>query len=498
MASLRPRLFRSLQWQVSRYVLEPLGLLRERFRAVETGNLDSPGPTPRPVRDEIDLLHRQFDQTLGEVRRVHAIEVAAERELVAAQRDEHYRGDLEAVNGLLNSRIAELDEANDRINRLSLQLEDRNLLLEKAIKNISALNRVGVALSSELDIDRLVQLLINISVKGLRVEIGSIFLFDDRREHLVVRASSGLPAELDPTLSLTPGESVSGTVAGNGQPLLIRHVDGSQGIKPLSRFGFTRRSVLCVPIKMKDRVLGTIELTNRRGGESFSIDDLEMLQSIANQAAVAIENANLYCDVQRTYLETVLALVQAVEEKDRYTRGHSDRVTAFSVKIAGAMGLPAREIRMIEYAGILHDIGKIGIDLAIIQKKERLTPEELAVVRKHPLIGERIIRPIGFLAAALPGIAQHHERFDGCGYPLGICGDRIALEARILAVADAYDAMITDRPYRKPLPKDDAIAELLRCSGSQFDPVVVEHFVELLHNDPQIHRLEVEAAAVGT
>ena len=237
------------------------------------------------------------------------------------------------------------------INRLALQLEDRNLLLEKAVKSISALNRVGVALSSELDIDRLVQLLINISVKGLRVEIGSIFLFDERRERLVVRASSGLPADFDPTLSIAPGESVSGTVASSGQPLLIRHVDGSQGIKPLSRFGFTRRSVLCVPIKMKDRVLGTIELTNRRGEESFSIDDLEMLQSIANQAAVAIENANLYRDVQRSYLETVLALVQAVEEKDQYTRGHSERVTAFSVKIAHAMGLSQRQLRMIEYAG---------------------------------------------------------------------------------------------------------------------------------------------------
>jgi HD-GYP domain-containing protein (c-di-GMP phosphodiesterase class II) len=173
-------------------------------------------------------------------------------------------------------------------------------------------------------------------------------------------------------------------------------------------------------------------------------------------------------------------------------------VTAFSVKIANAMGLPPRQVRMIEYAGVLHDIGKIGIDLAIIHKKGRLTPEEFAVVRNHPLVGERIIRPIGFLADALPAIAQHHERFDGCGYPRGITGDRMAVEARILAVADAYDAMITERPYRKPLSKDDAIGELRRCSGSQFDPLVVEHFVELLHNDPEIHRVEVEASTVGT
>ncbi len=479
---------------VLRSVVEPLDRLHERFRAAAAADLDG----GEPAGDEIERLHRQFDRMLGEVRRAHAIEIVAERELLAALREERYRGELEEMNGLLNSRVEALDEANERINRLALQLEDRNLLLEKAVKNISALNRVGVALSSELDIDRLVQLLINISVKGLRVEIGSILLFDERCEHLIVRASSGLPADADQSLFVASGESVSGIVAASGQALLIRHVDGTQAIKPLSRFGFTRRSVLCVPIKMKARVLGTIELTNRRGGESFSIDDLEMLQSIANQAAVAIENANLYRDVQRSYLETVLALVQAVEEKDRYTRGHSERVTAFSVKIANAMGLAPRHVRMIEYAGVLHDIGKIGIDLAIIQKRGRLTAEEFTVIKNHPLIGERIIRPIGFLADALPAIAQHHEQYDGRGYPRGLTGEQIAPEARILAVADAYDAMITERPYRKPLPKCEAIAELERCSGSQFDPLVVEHFLELLHNDAEIHRLEIEAAAVGT
>lgn len=479
---------------VSRYIVGPLERLLERFGAA-ADRLDAAAPATA-VRGEIDLLHREFDRMLCVLRRRHAFEVAAECEQVAAQQEERHRARLEEVNDQLTSRIAELDEANDRINHLALQLEDGNLSLEKAIKSISALNRVGVALSSELDIDRLVQLLINISVKGLRVEIGSILLFDERRGQLVMRASSGLPAGCDPALSVAPGESVSGLVADSGQPLLIRHVDGSQGIKTLSRYGFTRRSVLCVPIRIKDRVLGTIELTNRRGGESFSIDDLEMLQSIANQAAVALENASLYRDVQRGYLETVLALVQAVEEKDRYTRGHSERVTAFSVKIAQAMGLPPRQVRMIEYASVLHDIGKIGIDLAIIQKNGILTPEELAVIKTHPLIGERIIRPIGFLADALPAIAQHHERFDGCGYPLGISGERLAVASRILAVADAYDAMITDRPYRKPLPKGAAISELTRCAGSQFDPKVVEHFIELLHNDPDVHQRE--EVAVGT
>jgi putative nucleotidyltransferase with HDIG domain len=439
---------------LSRRVLGPVQALLGRFDAAGSVVPDAGAPGARPVRDEIDLLHSRFD--------------------------------------------AMRDEANESINRLAMQLEEKNLSLEKAVKNISALNRVGVALSSELDIDRLTQLLVNISVKGLRVEVGTIQLLDERTGRLVVRASCGLPGAIDPELAVVPGGSVSGTVAGDGKPLLIRRVDGTSGVKVLSRLGYTRRSVLCVPIKIKERVLGTIELTNRRGEESFSFEDLEMLQSIANQAAVAIENANLYRDVQRSYLETVLALVQAVEEKDRYTRGHSERVTAFSVKIAQSLGLDPRQVRMIEYAGVLHDIGKLGIDQAIIQKNGRLTPEEYTVIKNHPLIGERIVRPIGFLADALPAIAQHHERVDGKGYPRGLEGERMALEARILSVADAYDAMITERPYRKPLAREAAVAELVRCSGSQFDPTVVEHFIELLHNDPEVQRLEMEASTVGT
>ncbi len=479
-------------------LLPALERLGERFSAARAGNLEPlPGP-PHEARDEIELLHRQFEEMLADLRRVHEREVEAERRLVASQRDERFRAEFELVDIQLNARIAELDRANERINRLALELEEKNASLVKAVKNISALNRVGVALSSELDIDRLVQLLINISVKGLRVETGAIFLYDDAREHLVLRAWSGFPERFDPTLRVWPGESVSGAVAASRQPLLIGLVDGSQGVRERSRYGFVRRSVLCVPVKIKQRVLGTIELANRRGEESFGFEDLEMLQSIANQAAVAIENANLYRDLQRSYLETIRALVQAVEEKDRYTRGHSERVTLFAVKIARAMRLPARQLEMLQYAGALHDIGKIGIDLSIIHKSGRLTEVEFAEIRNHPLIGERILRPIGFLADALPAVAQHHERFDGTGYPLGLKAEQLAREARILAVADAYDAMITERPYRKPLSRRDAVSELLRCSGTQFDPAIVEHFVEILDNDPEVQRLEAEIAAVGT
>jgi HD-GYP domain-containing protein (c-di-GMP phosphodiesterase class II)/HAMP domain-containing protein len=481
----------------ARLVTGPLTGLVARFRQAGQGALQGdPGP-PATVRDEIGLLHRHFEEMIGEIRSTHEREVAKERELVALQRDTRYQAELEDVNAQLTSRITELDEANGQINRLALQLEERNRSLEKAVKNISALNRVGVALSSELDLDRLVKLLVNISVKGLRVEVGYLMLLDEQSGRLAMRAWAGLPEGFDPTLQLELGDGVSGTVAQTGKPLLLRTVDGTQGVRAQSRYGFTRRSVLAVPIRSKGRLLGAIELANRRGAETFGEEDLEMLSSIANQAAIAIENANLYREVQKSYFDTIRALVQAVEEKDKYTRGHSERVTTFSVKIAAKMGLAAQQVRTIRYAGVLHDIGKIGIDLKILQKKERLSAEEYTVVKNHPLIGMRILEPIGFLADVLPGVSQHHERYDGFGYPRGLRGEQMAFEARILAVADAYDAMITERPYRKPLLRRDAIAELQRCSGKQFDPLVVENFIEILDNDPEIRQLEERLLTVG-
>jgi len=308
---------------------------------------------------------------------------------------------------------------------------------------------------------------------------------------------TGMGEGFDPRATVNPGESVSGMVAKTGDPLLIPAVDGSGGIKSESRYGFTRRSVISAPIKIRDKFLGVIELDNKKGAAGFNEDDLQMLQSIANQAAVAIENANLYRQVQRSYFDTIKALVQAVEEKDNYTRGHSERVTTFSIKIAEKMGFSSRKLQAIRYGGVLHDIGKIGINVNIIQKPGRLTQEEYTIIKNHPLIGERIISPIAFLKDVLPVVSQHHERYDGKGYPLGLDGSKTAPEARVMAVADAYDAMITARPYRNPRPREEAIAELRRCSGTQFDPIVVEHFLEILDEDPEIRKLEESLSEIG-
>jgi HD-GYP domain-containing protein (c-di-GMP phosphodiesterase class II) len=170
------------------------------------------------------------------------------------------------------------------------------------------------------------------------------------------------------------------------------------------------------------------------------------------------------------YLETISALARAVEARDDYTGGHIERVRRHSLKIARVRGVPANNLRQLEFGAVLHDVGKIGIPDAILRKRGALDAEEWTFMRHHPEIGRRVLEGISFLAEALDAVAYHHERWDGAGYPDGLVGDAIPLFGRIVAVADAYDAMTTDRPYRRGMPEDVALAEIERGRGSQFDP----------------------------
>jgi hypothetical protein len=186
---------------------------------------------------------------------------------------------------------------------------------------------------------------------------------------------------------------------------------------------------------------------------------------------------------QQAYEATVGALCQAVETKDFYTRGHSDRVSRGSVMIAREIGMRGERVEAIRYAGMLHDVGKLGVPTKVLQKTGKLTEEEYAAIQLHPMRGLDIVREIGFLDEALAGIMHHHERIDGRGYPMGLAGDEIPEFARVLAVADAFDSMTSTRSYRGARPVDEAIAELRKWSGTQFDPAFVDAFVAAIKRD---------------
>jgi hypothetical protein len=186
---------------------------------------------------------------------------------------------------------------------------------------------------------------------------------------------------------------------------------------------------------------------------------------------------------QRAYEATVSALCQAVETKDFYTRGHSERVSRGSVMIATEIGMRPERVAAIRYAGMLHDVGKLGVPTSVLQKRSSLTDDEYAAIQLHPMRGLDIVREIGFLDEALAGIMHHHERIDGRGYPMGLAGDEIPEFARVLAVADAFDAMTSDRSYRGARPVPEAVIELRKWAGKQFDPAFVDAFVTAIERD---------------
>jgi len=215
--------------------------------------------------------------------------------------------------------------------------------------------------------------------------------------------------------------------------------------------------------------------------QNFKLQDMNrnLEQKVRDRTKQVAEK---HQELRTAYVQTIRALAEAVDAKDAYTRGHSERVGVYASKIARQMGFPKEMIERVYIAGLLHDVGKIGVRDAVITKPDRLTAEEYDEIKQHPEIGARILEPVDFLSEVVPCVRHHHEWFDGsdAGYPDRLHGDRIPLPSRIILVADTVEAMTSDRPYRKALPLDVVVTELNKYSGSQFDPICVEAFLALL------------------
>lgn len=236
------------------------------------------------------------------------------------------------------------------------------------------------------------------------------------------------------------------------------------------------RSVMCAPLESTKTIVGAIYVDTLDRKDAFTERDLALLSALGKQAGVAVERAQLFEKLQQFLLDAVRTLVAAVEAKDHYTRGHSERVTLYALAIAEIMEFPPNKLTEIRIAGLLHDIGKIGVPEKILNKPGKLTPAEFEKIKLHPTLGARIVQNIKGTDHIVNIILHHHERFDGKGYPDGLKGNKIPLPARIIAIADSYDAMTSERPYRMPMSTEDAFAEILRNNGTQFDPDVVRAF----------------------
>jgi putative nucleotidyltransferase with HDIG domain len=210
--------------------------------------------------------------------------------------------------------------------------------------------------------------------------------------------------------------------------------------------------------------------------QEWSHDDRQQAHRVADQMAVALSNAGLVSQLKDMRWGTLTAFARAIDAKSPWTAGHSERVTATAIKLGQELGLPENEIDILHAGGLLHDVGKIGIPVELLDKPAALTPEERLQIQEHVLIGVRILKPIRSFEDCLPIVREHHERFDGKGYPYGVAGESISLHGRIFAVADVHDALISDRPYRKGMLPERVMTIMREGSGTQFDPRVVDAF----------------------
>jgi len=242
--------------------------------------------------------------------------------------------------------------------------------------------------------------------------------------------------------------------------------------------------VVAFPVMLGSR-LSAVLCVVRIDGRNFSEEELDQGRQLADQVAVAFSNSSLIEELKALTWGTLEALARAIDAKSPWTAGHSGRVTAMALKIAQALGRSRSELQVLHRGALLHDVGKLGISIALLDKPGRLEYDEMQQVMAHPSIGGRILEPISAFADILPIVTDHHERWDGRGYPNGLAGEEIHINARILAVADTYDAMTSDRPYRKGRDTDAAVEEIRNEAGSQFDPRVVEAFLVMIGRDPK-------------
>ena len=334
---------------------------------------------------------------------------------------------------------------------ISAIVKNAGLLTENRdkIERLEHLMGITEYVNSTLELDILLDKMLEASTHMLEAEAGSILLLE--KDELVFASATGDQKEKIKNVRVPIGEGIAGWVAREDRSVLVADAQNDPRFfkKADEKTTFKTKSIIAVPLKTKQKLVGVMEVINKKGGDFFNEDDKNLLEALANQAAVAIENAKLYTETQDMFMNTIKCLAETIDKKDNYTRHHSDGVTTYSMEIGSTLGMPDMELKELKIAALFHDIGKIGVDESILRKPAKLTEQEFLEIKKHPDEGANILEPIPQLKDILPVIRHHHERFDGNGYPGGLAGEDIPMHSRIISIADTMDAMLTDRPYRK-------------------------------------------------
>lgn len=346
-------------------------------------------------------------------------------------------------------------------------------------EQLDLLHEVGKRAGSTPRLTQLVKQITKMTQQTLKGSASSVLVLDDEHEELSFIYAAGEAGKMLKQTRIDAESGIAGWVACHGKPLIVNNVyndprfDGSVD----KTTGFVTRSIICAPLMVRGHTIGSIEVLNKEDGTDFNEQDLDALMAVASTVAMAIENTRLHQLVLAAYKGTINALAGAIDAKDHYTLGHSQRVMDYAMLGGSEMSQSPQEMEVLEFGAILHDIGKIGIPDGILLKAGQLTDEEWAIMTKHSEIGARMMETVPFLNRSRELVLHHHERYDGKGYPAGLSGQDIPIGSRLIAVADAFDTMTTDRSYRAAMSTSDGVDELSRCSGTQFCPVAVEAFV---------------------
>lgn len=349
--------------------------------------------------------------------------------------------------------------------------------LDELLSILLNLQEFGVSHSGAVSREDFAKTVLEISCALMKCTRGSIMLWDGASGCLKIVAAKSAFTSKSQKLFLKPGEGVAGKAFASGQAIYV--ADPEADPRYIQTGPEDPEPFISIPLLVKSKPVGVLNLHATGAAESFTGYKAKFLNILAGEAAVMLHNQDLLDDLQTFYLEMVQTLARAVDSKDAYPKEHSDRARTKARRLALELKLPDQMTRDIEYAALLHDIGKISIDQSILLKPGKLTPEEYEVIKRHPAFGHQILAPVKSLGPVAQMVLYHQEWYNGRGYPEGLKGEGIPLGARMVAVLSAWEAMRSDRPYRKALAREAAAAELRRCAGTQFDPGIVEAFLRV-------------------
>jgi len=369
------------------------------------------------------------------------------------------------------------------------KLQAENLRLKEAL----SLYKVSEAITASLSLDEVMRTVTDAAIH--EVDADQVVVLLDDGEGAYYERSCELHPDFRPrsgVARLDPVKLNEFFVEGTALRVSGQHTNQYLADIPEE---ITPHSFIATRLMMRQRIMGFLGVVSYTRGKHFDEGQRKLVRMVGNRAAAAIENAKLYEDLQATFKQTIKGLASAIDKMDRYTAGHSERVAAYAQLLAIKLGLDEPEVEIVRQAALMHDIGKIGCVMNL-NKPGKLSQEEYEIFKKHPGFGRDILEPITFLNPLVPGVHLHHERWDGLGYPLGLTAQEIPLIARIISVADTYDAMTSDRAYRKALPHEVAVNEIIRCTGTQFDPECAHPFAETIELERE-RRREAEASGDG-